>query len=76
MYKVLKFDSIIKHSKFETRYEKLTVFGLFREFKEINTAFKLVDLELYFLGNIFYETCLKKQRKQLLKAKLWPVCLY
>ena len=66
MYKVLKFDSIIKHSKLETRYEKLTVFVFFREFKEINTAFKLVHLELYFLGNIFYETCLKKQRKQLL----------
>ena len=52
MYKVLKFDSIIKHSKLETRYEKLTVFVFFREFKEIDTAFKLVHLELYFLGNI------------------------
>ena len=66
MYKVLKFDSIIKHSKLETRYEKLTAFVFFREFKEIYTAFKLVHLELYFLENIFYETCLEKQRKQLL----------
>ena len=66
MYKVLKFDSIKKHLKRETRYEKLTVFVFFREFKEVNTVFKLVHLELYFLGNIFYKTCLNKQRKQLL----------
>ena len=46
MYKVLKFDSIKKHLKRETRYEKLTVFVFFREFKEVNTVFKLVHLEL------------------------------
>ena len=46
MHKVLKFNSIIKHSKRETRYEKLTVFIFFREFKEVNTVFKLVHLEL------------------------------